>query len=1081
MASIGTIKVRVGADIRGLQNGLFKAQRRLKAFGQSTGELAAGINRSITLPFALAGAAGVKLASDLGANFSKIENLVGVTGGALNQFKEGVRGLSTEVGKSQAELSDALFTITSAGLRGAEALEVLESASKASAIGLGDTNEVARALTGVMQSYGTEAYSAAEATDVLTAIVREGNLEASSLAPVLGRVTGLAATMGISFEEVGASIATFTRLGVGAEEAVTALRGTMTTFLKPSAEAVQEMARLGLSVTDVQDSIRNNGLAKTLIDLMKRYEGNEQALGKLIPNVRALAGVLGTAGRQGESYEEILKNIGSATGIVDEGFENVSETSAKKFDKALVSLQNAGIELGATLLPLAVDLAEAVRGLGIWFSELDATTKTNIVRFGALAAAVGGSLKVMSIASNTAAMASSAFYTLTKSVTDLGRATKTADKIIAATKIGLLVAGVTAAYFAYQKLTATINSAAKEQARIEGITRGASVAIQEETLGVQALFDTLKSGESTQEERSRAYDKLNSRYASIIGNINAETTDLRKLEMAQDAVTEAIIKRIAAEKKNEAVSEYLGQVAELQVRYQELSKGAKSTTDEQLRFFELMKSEASLSTMALDRTGVVMAGIQKEIENLKTSAKDVGSVFDEAFGVEEPNIPSGGDRSARFKEQYQKEQELIDQELATKKAAEKERQKLREKQAEDVKKLYATIASELRKADEMFIVHGNVQDKTSDKTGAYLSAIEALIDNGFTAGSKAVQELILKMNMVQAEFDAFSSDRLIGEVEKIGDVKIQPIKIDIQPASIDGIENPVAEGYEVDIAFNQEPITAFGQAMQDLFNQIEEAGLDIGEELGSSIIKAVDLGAQAATAFSNLQSALLEKKNAELDEGYEREKERIEKTVGNEESKQSALANLDSKYQSKKQAIQKKSAQQQKVASIAESIINTAVAVTKALEAGPIVGPILAGVVGAMGAAQTAVISSTPTGFATGGKVKLQEGKVTGITNATPRADGDHILAYLKAGEAVLNTQQIAAIGGPQVLAAANVPGFSGGGSTGGSNPTMILPLEKLRASKDFHVTWDEPRIDGDALVFAIEEFTITRNRQRGY
>ncbi len=74
-----------------------------------------------------------------------------------------------------------------------------------------------------------------------------------------------------------------------------------------------------------------------------------------------------------------------------------------------------------------------------------------------------------------------------------------------------------------------------------------------------------------------------------------------------------------------------------------------------------------------------------------------------------------------------------------------------------------------------------------------------------------------------------------------------------------------------------------------------------------------------------------------------------------------------------------------KAVSIAQAIVNTAVAVTKALEAGPIIGPILAVGVGASGAAQVAAIESQtfPEGnFGEGGWTGDQdEKKIAGVVH----------------------------------------------------------------------------------------------------
>lgn len=395
--------ISIGANLTGLKKGLKIAQRSLKKFGSQAKRVGGAITSNVTLPFAAAGAAGVKMATDLQTSFSKIENLVGITGKALDDFKGSVRAVSNETGKTQQELSEALFTIASAGLRGAEATQVLERAAKASSIGLGDTQQIAQALTGVLQAYAGEGLTAARATDVLTAIVREGNLEAESLAPTLGRVVGVASQLGVSFEEVGANIATFTRLGVPAEEAVVGLRGIMTSLLKPTKDSEQTLLSLGLSAQALRDKVGKEGLQSTLAFLMESFEGNDAAISSVFGNVRALSAVLGTAGAQGEQYASVLDNIENSTGIVDDGFKNVSETSGFKFQKTLTTLKNSAIELGNALLPLVTRLADFLTNAINGFRNLDTATKTTLLTITGLVAAAGPIMSAIGVISGALA------------------------------------------------------------------------------------------------------------------------------------------------------------------------------------------------------------------------------------------------------------------------------------------------------------------------------------------------------------------------------------------------------------------------------------------------------------------------------------------------------------------------------------------------------------------------------------------------------------------------------------------------------------------------------------------------------
>ena len=202
-------------------------------------------------------------------------------------------------------------------------------------------------------------------------------------------MVGIASQLGVSFEEVGANIATFTRLGVPAEEAVVGLRGIMGSFLKPTADAKNALAELGMSAEGLREMVSEDGLQATLTHLMTAFEGNDEALTSVFGNVRALSAVLGTAGAQGETYAAVLDNISNSTGIVDEGFENVSQTSGFKFQQTLNSLRNAGIELGNALLPLITKIATFITTAINSFRDLSTETKTAILTLTAIVAASG--------------------------------------------------------------------------------------------------------------------------------------------------------------------------------------------------------------------------------------------------------------------------------------------------------------------------------------------------------------------------------------------------------------------------------------------------------------------------------------------------------------------------------------------------------------------------------------------------------------------------------------------------------------------------------------------------------------------
>lgn len=297
---------------------------------------------------------------------TQIGNVTQVTSQELTTFRNNLDALIADTGRGPQELAEGFYNVASVLDDAAVSADGLANASRLSAIGLGETNDIARVLASTINAYGVANIDAAEAADQLLMMVKLGGAEADEVAGSLGRVVALAAEMDVSFAEVGASVATFTRLGVGADEAVTALRGTLADLLKPSKAGQEALAALGLSAEQLRANIRDNGLMEVLTDLVERAESTSQ-LSAIIDNIRALSGVLANAGRQGEVYADILKQIESSQGAVGDAMEEVRKSPAFQWDVVIAQLEQVKILFGELFLPSAISglekVATALRGV----------------------------------------------------------------------------------------------------------------------------------------------------------------------------------------------------------------------------------------------------------------------------------------------------------------------------------------------------------------------------------------------------------------------------------------------------------------------------------------------------------------------------------------------------------------------------------------------------------------------------------------------------------------------------------------------------------------------------------------------
>ena len=361
------ISILITGDAKGLTRALNTASGKLQAFGKRTTDIGKTLSTRLTLPLGIAGAAAIKMAADFDKSMTQIKTLVGIASDEVDQMGKAAVEMAKSTGVSAREAADALFFITSAGLRGGDAIAVLEQSLKASAIGLGETKVVADLATSALNAYGIENLSASQATDVLTAAVREGKLSADSLSQSMGTVLPIASQLGVQFSEVGATFAAMSRTGTDAAMAATQIRGVLFSLLKPSKQAKDTLAEFGLSAAGLRKQIKEEGLLSTLKTLTETFGDNEEAQGKVFANTRALSGVLDLMGNNLASTEQIFQRMNTTTGITAEAFTELEKSTSFQLNKSLKNLQNSFTDIGAILLrsftPIIEKLARVITNL----------------------------------------------------------------------------------------------------------------------------------------------------------------------------------------------------------------------------------------------------------------------------------------------------------------------------------------------------------------------------------------------------------------------------------------------------------------------------------------------------------------------------------------------------------------------------------------------------------------------------------------------------------------------------------------------------------------------------------------------
>lgn len=328
----------------------------------ATGTLSTAIGSTLGVAVGVGAVAAIgRLTLGFEQAFTRIAALSNASSQDIARWRDQVLSLSGETAVAPQELADALFFLSSAGLEANQVFPALEQAAKASAVGLGTTADIANITASALNAYAESGLTAAQVTDTLVAAVREGRAEPEEFAEAMGRILPIASRAGVGFDEVAASLAGLSNIGLDVNEGVTSMRGLLGALVAPGTQAANTMRELGISTELMRETLAEGGLLAALQLLEERTGGNIDQLRKIIPNIRSLTGELGLTGENAAKVAQIFVAVENSTGALAKAFQETTDGPAFRFQQAMADIQRFAIRLGQIILPIASDIIDAFR------------------------------------------------------------------------------------------------------------------------------------------------------------------------------------------------------------------------------------------------------------------------------------------------------------------------------------------------------------------------------------------------------------------------------------------------------------------------------------------------------------------------------------------------------------------------------------------------------------------------------------------------------------------------------------------------------------------------------------------------
>lgn len=342
----GKAFVEIGANLKGLEAGLRKAQAKIKAFGGAAGNLGGKFLRS---GGALAAGLAVPLTifSKFDDQMRAVQAVTGATGDQFAMLTEEAKRLGRTTSFTASQVAGAMAELGRAGFT---PQQILDSSEDILALARATGTDLPRAAEiggAALRAFGLEASDMGRVSDVLSSAANGSAQTLEDLYEAFKPAAPLAKQAGTSIEDLSAAIGLLANNGIKGSLAGNAI-GRAYKNLSTTAKQ-NELGQIGIDAVDAQGNLR------PLVDILRDLNvatgsfGSAQKLAlfdSLFGRGAAAAAVLA---ENTDAFDELNKSIESSAGFAVATAEKMDDGIGGSFRKLLSAAEGVAIALGEGL------------------------------------------------------------------------------------------------------------------------------------------------------------------------------------------------------------------------------------------------------------------------------------------------------------------------------------------------------------------------------------------------------------------------------------------------------------------------------------------------------------------------------------------------------------------------------------------------------------------------------------------------------------------------------------------------------------------------------------------------------------
>lgn len=518
---VGSAKGYLDLDISGFLAGLKTAQteadntsknistrigKNLTGIGKNLTSVGTSLTKNVTLPIGGMGFAIVKTSADFESAMSKVQAISGATGADFDKLNAKAQEMGAKTKFSATESAEAFTYMAMAGWKTEDMLAGIDgimNLAAADGLDLATTSDI---VTDALTAFGLGAEDSAHFADVLAKASSSANTNVSMLGESFKYVAPVAGALGYSAEDTAVALGLMANAGIKGSQSGTALRASLSRLIKPADDAAALMEEYNLSLTNSDGTMKSLGEVMDMLrtNLGELTEAEQAQIAAELFGQEAMSGMLSIINASEKDYKNLTNQIHNADGAAQQMADTMLNNLSGQITILKSSIEGLALQFGEILLPYVKQGVEWFQNLVQKFQELSTEQKEQIVKWAAIAAAVGPALVVLGKIVSTTGSMFTAFGKIPGAITKM----KTGFTTLG-TNLKNVSEGFSLAKAGYSGLAAQSGSfGAKIGASLAGVT-GPMIAIVAAVALVIAAFVSLwKNNEDFRNKITAIWNKI---------------------------------------------------------------------------------------------------------------------------------------------------------------------------------------------------------------------------------------------------------------------------------------------------------------------------------------------------------------------------------------------------------------------------------------------------------------------------------------------------------------------------------------------------------------------------------------------